>query len=77
MCRKNDDRMNLLEQAFFLLFETGAAEFVFYLLNSIPNIKQFVYILDERGWLPVFRVLHLFQHTCYESAKTRRNKLVA
>lgn len=61
MTVKNDeDGMTILEQSFFLLFAEGEEQFVIYLLNEIPNIQSFLYQVDDRGWLPLFRVLHLF-----------------
>ena len=65
--------MNILEESFFILFESGLEKYVLYLLNNIPNIKQYLYTMNADGWFPLFRVLHLFQRNIYSSEKIKKN----
>lgn len=74
MDRKNEDGLNILEQAFFILFEHKQPNFVLYLLNNLPNIKSYLYRTNKQGWFPLFRVLHLFQKDIYESNVTAKKK---
>ena len=64
---KNEEDMNILEESFFHLFEHGDEKFVLYLFNHLPNIGKYLYSLNDKGWFPLFRVLHLFQKQVYDS----------
>ena len=61
MANTNENGLNILEHAFFILFEHEDESFCLHLLQNLPNIEKYMYKQDEKGWFPVFRVLHIFQ----------------
>ena len=72
MDHHNEDGQNIIELAFFQLFAEGREDFLFFILDHLPNVSKYLYCLDINGWLPVFRVLHLFQKQIYTSERTIR-----
>ena len=60
MDHNNEDGYNIIQHAFFLLFAESREDFLFYILENVPNVSKYLYCLDSKGWFPVFRVLHLF-----------------
>lgn len=61
MNRSNAEGLNLLEAAIFVLFSTADDRFLIYLIENMPNIKKYLHNCNDEGWLPLFRILHLFQ----------------
>ena len=77
MERKNPAGMTLMEQGFFILFSDGNEKFVFFMLKKVPDARKHLYKVNASGWLPVFRVLHLFERSLYQSEKQKRNHDIA
>ena len=61
MGSENSDGQSVMEQCFFILFETMDESYIMFILEHIPNIEWYMYITNDQGWFPLFRVLHLFQ----------------
>lgn len=61
MTAKNEDGLNFLEKCIFILFEFNDDRFLFHVLKEVPNISKYLYVTNEKGWLPIFRILHLFR----------------
>ena len=50
----------------FKRFESNCVEFLLYLLREIPSINTYLHQIYKRtGWLPIFRVLNIFQSKNY------------
>ena len=62
----------MLEEVFNILFEDGDERFVFEVLKKVKGVERYMYQVNERGWFPLFRVLHLFQKQLYESEKIKK-----
>ena len=77
MRKKNSEGLNLLQWVFDILFEEGDERFAIEVLKKVDGIVKFMYHLDDRGWLPIFRVLHLFQRQTFENDKIRRQQEIA
>ena len=60
MNHTNEDGMNVLEAAIFLVFSRSDERFVMFLMENMYGIKKYLLNCNDEGWLPIFRVLHLF-----------------
>ena len=61
MAHENADGYNIIEQSLSILFEDDDEIYILYLLSNVPNVKKFLHQTSKsNGWLPVFRVLHIF-----------------
>lgn len=69
MVRRNPRGKNLMDMAFLTLFECEDERYVLYLLKHIPDVVNYLYVTNDAGWFPLFRVLHLFQHQLYHSQR--------
>ena len=59
--RHKKNGKNLLEKCCFILFDTAKDErFLLYVLKEVPGVTKYLYITDQNGWFPIFRILHLF-----------------
>ena len=67
MERRNEEGKNVLEQAFWILFEIEDDRFILHLIENLPNVAKYLYIPNDEGWFPVFRILNLFQIELYSS----------
>ena len=64
--RDDKDHMTLLEKTIFKMFESNCVEFLLYLLREIPSINTYLHQINRRtGWLPIFRILNIFQSKNY------------
>jgi len=62
MALENTDGERLLDQCFNILFEDDDEIYLMYLLEYIPKINKYLHEPTKNtGWLPLFRVLNLFQ----------------
>lgn len=35
------------------------------MLSEVPDVCQYLYKVNDRGWFPLFRILHIFSSTSY------------
>ena len=42
------------------------------MLKTVPGILKYLYVKNFEGWLPIFRVMHLFQKPLYESEQYKQ-----
>ena len=71
MAQENSDGLRLIEQCLNILFEDDDEMYAMYLLENVPNIKKYLHQPTRRtGWLPMFRVLNLFQMKEWQTEKS-------
>ena len=63
--RRNVEGLNLIEQCCFALFERKEERFLLYVLAEVPDVCQYLYKTNDRGWFPLFRILDTFSATKY------------
>lgn len=72
MMTRNLEGLNLIEQCCFILFEDRDERFLIHVLSEVPRILKYLYITNSQGWLPLFRILHIFQDKFYESEENAK-----
>lgn len=77
MKTRHEDGLNILERCCYILFENKDERFLLFVLEEVPNVQRYIYIRNSEGWLPIFRLLHLFNVQLYENEKTKRTKEIA
>lgn len=56
----------MIEQCCFVLFEKKEDKFLCYILQEIPDICQYLYKTNDKGWFPLFRILDIFGSITYQ-----------
>lgn len=67
MAKRNPQGLNLLELCCSILFEKKDERFLFCLLDKVPDVVKYLHTKNDKGSLPLFRVIHVFQNKIYES----------
>lgn len=71
MTQENSDGLRVVELCLNILFEEDDEMYIIYLIENVPNIKKYLHHVNKsNGWLPIFRVLNIFQNKDWETEKT-------